>query len=229
MQAVILAAGRGERLRPLTDTIPKPLIPVAGRAMIEYAFDALPDAVTEIVIVIGYLGKHIEKCIGHLWRGRPIRYVRQEDRRAGTFAALSTAKEILSGRFLVLASDVFYKKENLTELLQHPLSLLVRKEVGDCSRRIAQCAVENDLLLGINEEAVPKGEVFANSSAYVLDGRIFNEPLVRGKNGEEWLSAMVGNLAAHVPVRVVLATFHATVTTPYDLSYVEERVKSFVS
>lgn len=225
MQAVILAAGRGERLRPLTDTVPKPLIQIARRAMVEYVLDVLPDAITEIIFIVGYRGEQIKKHFGFSWRGKPIYYLYQKGGRTGTFGALAAAREKLHHRFLVLASDVFYKKEDLNELLKYPLSLLVRKEVGDGSRRIAQCAVDNGLLRRINEVVVPKGEVFANSSAYVLDERIFNESIVRGKNGEEWLSVMTGNLATRVPVRAVLTNFHATVTTPNDIPRVEEKVK----
>ncbi|TSC84173.1 MAG: bifunctional UDP-N-acetylglucosamine pyrophosphorylase / Glucosamine-1-phosphate N-acetyltransferase [Parcubacteria group bacterium Gr01-1014_17] len=229
MQAIILAAGRGERLRPLTDSTPKPLILVEGQSMIAHALNALPDAVTEIVIVVGYLGELIEKIIGFSWKGKPVRYVRQENGRTGTFAALSAAKKILSERFLVLASDVFYKKDDLTNLLNHTLALLVRKEVGDDSRRIAQCIVENEILCGINEGETPKGKVFANSSAYVLDKRIFDEPVVRGENGEEWLSVMVGNLASRVPIRTVVSTFHATITNSEDIPRVENKLRAHLT
>ena len=226
MQAIILAAGRGERLRPLTDSTPKPLIPIDGLPMIEYVLGALPYAITEIIIVTGYLGELIEKSIGFSWKGKPVRYVRQENGRTGTFAALSAAKKIISERFLVLASDVFYRKKDLTELLEYPLSILARKEMGDGSRHIARCIVEKHILRGIDEEATPKGKVFANSSAYVLDKRIFDEPTVRGENGEEWLSVIVGNLASRVTISVIVATFHATITNSEDIPHVENKLRT---
>jgi MurNAc alpha-1-phosphate uridylyltransferase len=60
MKAMILAAGRGERMRPLTDVLPKPLIPVCGRPMIEYHLDALAAAgFREVVVNIAYRGRQI--------------------------------------------------------------------------------------------------------------------------------------------------------------------------
>ena len=62
---MILAAGRGERMRPLTDRIPKPLLKVAGRPLIEYHIQALANAgFTELVINHSHLGKQIEKALG---------------------------------------------------------------------------------------------------------------------------------------------------------------------
>ena len=65
MKAMILAAGRGERLRPLTDTLPKPLLPVRGRPLLEHHFAALASAgVSEVVINLGWLGERIRGHVG---------------------------------------------------------------------------------------------------------------------------------------------------------------------
>ena len=65
MKAMILAAGRGERMRPLTDTTPKPLLKVAGRPLIEYHLERLAAAdVTEVVINHAWLGEQIETALG---------------------------------------------------------------------------------------------------------------------------------------------------------------------
>ncbi|WP_114277941.1 N-acetylmuramate alpha-1-phosphate uridylyltransferase MurU [Thioalbus denitrificans] len=65
MRAMILAAGRGERMRPLTDTIPKPLLPLAGRPLIEYHLRALAAAgVREVVINHAHLGHRLEDALG---------------------------------------------------------------------------------------------------------------------------------------------------------------------
>jgi MurNAc alpha-1-phosphate uridylyltransferase len=62
---MILAAGRGERMRPLTDTVPKPLLPVRGRALIEHHFAVLARAgITELVVNLGWLGAELRAHVG---------------------------------------------------------------------------------------------------------------------------------------------------------------------
>lgn len=66
MRAMILAAGKGERMRPLTLHTPKPLLPVAGKALIEYHIEALAAAgITELVINHAWLGRQVEQALGN--------------------------------------------------------------------------------------------------------------------------------------------------------------------
>ncbi len=65
MQCVILAAGKGTRLRPLTDNTPKPLVPVAGKPLIDHTIDALPSAIDELILVVGYLGDQLRAHFGN--------------------------------------------------------------------------------------------------------------------------------------------------------------------
>lgn len=76
MKAIILAAGRGERMRPLTDSVPKPLLPVRGRPLIEWHLQALArDGIREVVINAAWLEDRIVDALGDGSRfGVPIRY-----------------------------------------------------------------------------------------------------------------------------------------------------------
>ncbi|MEE8108076.1 MAG: sugar phosphate nucleotidyltransferase, partial [Gammaproteobacteria bacterium] len=70
MKAMILAAGRGERMRPLTDRTPKPLLEVAGRPLIHYHLEALAKAgINDVVINLSWLGGQIREALadGHDW------------------------------------------------------------------------------------------------------------------------------------------------------------------
>lgn len=65
MRAMVLAAGRGERMRPITDTLPKPLVPVAGKPLIGYHLERLAAAgITEVVVNLSWLGEKIRAVLG---------------------------------------------------------------------------------------------------------------------------------------------------------------------
>ena len=78
MQVIILAAGKGIRMGDLTADIPKPMLPLLGKPLLEWRLAMLPEAVREVIFVVGYLGDQIEKYFGSEWQGRSIRYVRHE-------------------------------------------------------------------------------------------------------------------------------------------------------
>jgi dTDP-glucose pyrophosphorylase len=120
MKIIMLAAGRGERLRPLTDKIPKPLIEVAGRPIIEHILDSmikLPDA--KIVIVVGYLGDQIVKRLGSRYRGVKISYIFQEETLGTGHATLLARKFIGSDPFVLYLADTYIVDdlEKITEKL----------------------------------------------------------------------------------------------------------------
>ena len=82
MRALLLAAGRGERMRPLTDTTAKPLLPVAGRPLIEWQIDALARAgIRELVVNTAHHPDAFERALGDGERyGVSIRYAREGER-----------------------------------------------------------------------------------------------------------------------------------------------------
>ena len=113
--AVILAAGRGKRMLPLTDFLPKPLVDVKGKNLIEWKLLALPGTVTDIVLVVGYQGEQIRNFFGDTWQGRNIRYAEQKELN-GTAGALWSAKDLLSGKFLVLMGDDLYDSSDIEKM-----------------------------------------------------------------------------------------------------------------
>ncbi len=110
MKAMILAAGRGERMRPLTDTTPKPLLRVGGHCLIEYHLRALGNAgVREVVVNLGHLGEQIEALLGDGGRyGLAIRYSREGERVLDTGGGIRHALPWLGPEpFLVVNGDIF--------------------------------------------------------------------------------------------------------------------------
>ncbi|HEY0879364.1 MAG TPA: nucleotidyltransferase family protein [Zeimonas sp.] len=109
MRAMLLAAGRGERMRPLTDTCPKPLLHAGGRALIEWQLRALARAgIVDVVVNHAHLGAQIERALGDgtRWNLR-IRYS-AEGEALETAGGIARALPMLGdGPFVVAASDVF--------------------------------------------------------------------------------------------------------------------------
>lgn len=110
MKAMILAAGRGERMRPLTEHTPKPLLKAGGRALIEYHIDALVGAgVTDIVINYARMGAQIEQTLGDGARyGAQLRYSLEGDEALETGGGIFNALPLLGDApFIAVNADVW--------------------------------------------------------------------------------------------------------------------------
>jgi mannose-1-phosphate guanylyltransferase len=105
MQALILVGGEGTRLRPLTNSVPKSVMPLAGRPFLSYMIDWLGrHGVDEVVLACGFKADQVREVLGE--GGTPrLRYVEEPEPR-GTAGAIKFAAEELSGRFLALNGDV---------------------------------------------------------------------------------------------------------------------------
>ena len=110
MKAMVLAAGLGTRLRPLTDSTPKPLLPLAGKPMIQHHLERLvASGVREIVINVSYLGDQIEAFVGDgAWLGASVRYSREPEGPLDTGGGIRRARALLgANEFLLVAGDVW--------------------------------------------------------------------------------------------------------------------------
>ncbi len=217
IQAVILAAGKGTRMLPLTATKPKPMQEVLGKNLIEWKLEALPQEVTDVIIVIGYQGGQIQDYFGDSWNGKSIRYVEQKELN-GTAGALLLAKPFLGERFLVMMGDDLYAKEDMERLLKLEWGICViealNKEMG------GEILVDtHGNFAGIREEKhfVEKG--FVNTGLYILGHEILEiEPVAIGGSSTEFgLPHTLLALTKNIPVRIHPATKWLQVTTPEDL------------
>jgi NDP-sugar pyrophosphorylase family protein len=111
LQCVILAGGRGERMRPMTDTIPKALIPVGGVPFASHQLDWLArEGVDRVVYCIGYRGDLVRDYVGNGARwGLSVEFVDEGDRLRGTAGALRLALDegALDDQFVVLYGDSY--------------------------------------------------------------------------------------------------------------------------
>lgn len=221
MQAVILAAGRGVRMRPLTDTVAKPLLTVAGRPLLFYAFAALPEEIDEVIMVVGYRGEQIRKFLGSEFLGRKIRYVEQK-KLEGTAKALFEAEPFLTGRFLVVMADDIYAREDIERCLFHERAIMVMKSAlpGPGGRVILN---KNGVLEDVIEGKDHPAGSLVSVGVYVLTAEFFNyEPVKLTDREEEWgLPQTVSIMARDYPIAVVEATRWTKITDAEDLKRAE--------
>jgi mannose-1-phosphate guanylyltransferase len=120
MQALILAGGEGTRLRPLTSTVPKPVVPLVDRPFIRFMLDWLHShGVDDVVMSCGHLASGVRNVLGDGSAfGLRLRYV-EEPRPLGTGGALKFAEPLLSDRFLMLNGDVLTDIDLTAQLEQH--------------------------------------------------------------------------------------------------------------
>jgi MurNAc alpha-1-phosphate uridylyltransferase len=180
MRAMILAAGRGERMRPLTDTLPKPLIPVAGKPLIQWHIEKLAAAgITEIVINHAWLGTLLEQTIGngHQW-GVEIQYS-AERVALETAGGIATALPLLGSEpFLVMNGDIWCD--------WNPA------QAFDVAATMHQSTQQAWLLLVPNPEHHPNGDFGLASNGLVTDVTTF-------KHTFSGIGVYAPSLFAHTP------------------------------
>jgi glucose-1-phosphate thymidylyltransferase len=117
MQAVVLAAGEGTRLRPLTEEKPKGLVEIDGRPILTHCFEQLVElGAEELLVVVGYRADDIVEYYGDSFDGLPITYARQ-DRQLGLAHALNTVEEYIEDDFMLMLGDNIFDA-NLEDIVR---------------------------------------------------------------------------------------------------------------
>lgn len=212
MDAIILAAGFGTRLRPHTLNTPKPLLPVRGRPILDWALGALPRAVDRVLVVVNYLADQIEEYMKGQNHQSTWECVRQEVPRGTGDALRSCQKKLRSSSFLVLNGDDLYGADDLEELTKVPAGLLVQPV--DEPRRFGIAFLKTD---GSLEKLVEKpdldGRQLANAGAYVFPRSVFDTELTLSSRGEYEITDYLTVLATRQTVHVVEAKFWLPIGT----------------
>src|SRR5881392_4138403 len=121
MQALVLAGGEGTRLRPLTLSVPKPVMPLAGRPFLTFMLDWLGrHGVDDVILSCGFMSDAVENVLGDEHDGMRVRYVVEEEP-LGTAGPMRLAADagVLEERLLVLNGDVLTDMDITAELRQH--------------------------------------------------------------------------------------------------------------
>ena len=215
MQCVILAAGKGSRLRPITDELPKPLVKVGGQTLLDHIVGVLPSAIEEIIMVTGYREEQIKAHCGEEFHGRPVRYVHQEEQK-GTADALWLCKDILKGRFLFLFADDLHGRADIARVVSYTRAMLTYVTPNPERFGIAVRHPDGTLAEFIEKPTHPPSNL-ASTGVMVLDDHIFEFPVTVEKNGEYYLTDVIAAYAAKYPVAVVEQHTWIPVAFPEDV------------
>ena len=224
MKAIILAAGEGKRMQPLTFEIPKPLTRTRGKTLLEHTFDVLPQEVNEVILVVGYLGEKIVDFCGDNFNGKKITYVWQ-DKKLGTGHALKLCEPHLrgTGKFLMMFSDDLFDKESIQDMIKHDLAVHVKEHDEPHRFGVVSLASDGSVHAIIEKPAVPSTNLVL-TGVKVLSDKIFDfEPDLHPVTGEYYDVTMLQKMiqAGHkiIPVK---ARFWFPIATPKDLETAED-------
>ncbi len=176
MKAAILAAGVGKRMQPLTRTLPKPLIPVAGRPFLDHVLESLKKAnLKEIILVVGHLKDQIIERYGDgSDYGIEISYVEQKDQR-GTADAISCTE--FDDSFLVINGDVYCKSGSLKKIAKNHENKEATVTIGAYRVKNASSygviRTENDKVIEITEKPRNTYNQLINAGIYVFEPDIY--------------------------------------------------------
>lgn len=190
MKAVILCAGNGERLKPLTETIPKPLILIKNKPILHYIFSSLPQSINEVFLVIQE--KHHSLFDDFLEKNnftKNVKIIHQDISKIGTYFALISAKIFLEKEdiFLVLNGDDIFLEKDIEKIINIP-SPTYGISFKKLDKRYRTCDLdeENNKIISFRKQREDEydKELPCFSGVFTLDKNFFNYEPVFYENQE---------------------------------------------
>jgi UDP-N-acetylglucosamine diphosphorylase/glucosamine-1-phosphate N-acetyltransferase len=173
LKAVILAAGEGQRMRPLTANRPKVMLPVAGKPIVEHLLIELKESgINEFVFVVGYCNQQVRSYFGggEKW-GVKIEYSAQR-KQLGTADAIRMVADIVKGNFLVINGDVMVNRADIKRLIKSRTDTMSIKEVAD-PRGLGIVELAGEKVVNIWEKALKPPTLMANTGVYLFTPAVF--------------------------------------------------------
>jgi len=169
MQAVILAGGEGSRLRPLTRSRPKALIPVANRPILDYVIEAVTSAgIQDITVVVGYRKEQVLKYLNSL--ETEVTTVVQK-KQLGTADALLCATDYVDGSFLVLPGDNYISPLSVQKMREEKCAVLAHLDPNPAEYGVI--SAEEGSVRFITEKPAVQGEHLISTGVYTMCPDIF--------------------------------------------------------
>ena len=221
MKAVILAAGEGKRLRPFTETLPKVMLPVANKPIINHVVDSLEKTgIDEIIIVVGYKKEVIMDYFKD-YKTIKISFITQE-KQLGTAHALLQAKKKIKGSFLVIPGDNIIDNKSITNLIEDKskYSLLIKEHSHPSKYGVV--FTEKGKLKKIVEK--PKEEIgkFISTGIYKFPKNVFKRIEELAKKGVYALTSTISSILDEENINTIIADQWMDIVFPWDLLSVNE-------
>ena len=216
MQVVILAAGEGTRMRPLTTGTPKPMLPVADRPLVAHTADAAVEAgASELILVVGYEADAVRDYFGEEYRGVPVEFAVQAEQ-LGTADAVRSASEYLDGPFAVLNGDNLYDRASIAALFDAGPSIAAYRV--DDPTAYGVLSTEQGRVTGIVEKPDDPPTDLANAGAYVFPAAAREWlDVEQSERGEYEITDVVAQAIEHGEVSAVEVDRWLDVGRPWEL------------
>jgi len=219
MECVVLAAGEGKRMRPLTAKRPKVMLPLANRPMMEHLVLAAKDAgISDFVFVVGYGEREIRRHFGDgsLW-GIHIDYAPQRHQH-GTADAVRAARELVGDRFLVLNGDMILKHEDIAQLCKKPAPCMCISST-EHPRDYGVVLAESGMITSLEEKSQQPKSNLINAGAYLFSAEIFDliDNVRPSPRGELELTDALSELIAKKCLHAHMLSYWMDVGHPWDM------------
>jgi NDP-sugar pyrophosphorylase family protein len=212
MDAIILAAGKGTRLRPHTNTVPKPLLPVQGRPILDWIIGALPK-VDRLVVVVNYLAEQIEEYLKSQTHVRHWSTVRQAEPRGTGDALMACKGQVNADRVMVLNGDDLIGRADLAKLAAVPMGILAHPVAEPDSFGILFRKPDGTLERVVEKPKGLPAPQLANIGGYLFPKSVFDLTLPLSPRGEYEITDAVAQLANAGSFHVVEASYWLPIGT----------------
>jgi glucose-1-phosphate thymidylyltransferase len=215
MQAVILAAGEGKRVRPLTRSRPKALLPVANRPIIEYIIEALlKNGIRDIIVVVGYRKEQVTRFLSQL--DVPISVVIQ-NKQLGTAHALKCAESLISGDFILLSGDNYIDPHSIGRIKEIKNAMLVKEHPSPSNFGVV--LLKDGLVTRIIEKPEHSPSFMVSTGIYSLTKDFFSH--IHENDITDAVTSMIGSGET---LRAVIADDWQDAIYPWDLLKMNKRL-----
>lgn len=226
MQCVILAAGEGSRMRPLTTSRPKVMLPLAGKPMLEHLIQNVRDAgITEIYLVVGYHEEAIRTWFGD---GAAfdvlIQYVVQR-KQLGTADALRSVEPFIHDTFLMLNGDMILESSDLEKIISLPYPVMATSTTTH-PESFGVVTVEGETITSLEEKSLhPKSNII-NAGAYLFDAGIFSilKKIAPSSRGEYELTDALTDYISERTLKAYPLSVWMDVGYPWDMLTANEHL-----